>query len=67
MNEHLDFKFTAGILAKASGRALGGVIAKFKRFRDVGFPTFAISCLKGNAVYTLSVIMVDSCMTLSLE
>ena len=40
LNEYLDFNVTCETLAGAAGRALGGVISKFKQFKDVGFNTF---------------------------
>ncbi len=40
LDEHLDYRTTAGTLAGAAGRALGGVISKFKSLRNVGFETF---------------------------
>jgi len=41
LNEHLNFNITADVLASAGGRALGAVISKFSKFRNVGFTTFS--------------------------
>ena len=41
INEHLKFEHTSTILSEAAGRALGGVISKFKMFKNVGFRTFS--------------------------
>ncbi len=40
INEHLSYEITATTLAESAGRALGGVISKFKSFQNVGFQTF---------------------------
>ncbi len=41
MNEFLDYTVTADILAGAAGRALGGVISKFRNMKNVCFKTFS--------------------------
>jgi hypothetical protein len=48
LDEHLDFKTTSITLAGAPGRALGGIISKFKTSRNVGFETY--STLYNNGV-----------------
>ena len=40
MHEHMEFKVNAEILAGSAGRALGGVLSKFKTLKNVGFRTF---------------------------
>ncbi len=40
-NEHLSYEITATTLTESAGRALGGVISKFKSFKNVGFQTFS--------------------------
>ena len=39
-SEHLDYDVTSSMLAGAAGRALGGVISKFKALKNVGYHTF---------------------------
>ncbi len=41
LNEYMDFNETAGCLAGAGGRALGGIISKFRSFKNVGFNTYS--------------------------
>ncbi len=41
INEHLSYEITATTLAESAGRALGGVISKFKSFKNVGFQKFS--------------------------
>jgi len=41
INEYLNYEITATTLAGAAGRALGGIISKFKSFKNVGFQTFS--------------------------
>ncbi len=41
INEHVSYEITATTLAESAGRALGGVISKFKSFRNVGCQTFS--------------------------
>ena len=40
INEYCDFNFTVETLCNSAGRALGAVIARFKKFKDVGYKTF---------------------------
>ena len=40
LDQYLDYKTTAEVLSGAAGRALGGIIAKFNTFRNIGFKTF---------------------------
>ena len=40
LDEHLNFKECVKTLATAGGRALGGIISKFKTFKNVGYRTF---------------------------
>ena len=40
IDEHLTFEQCSKILSDSAGRALGGIINKFKSLRDVGFTTF---------------------------
>ncbi len=40
INYHLNFTVTAGVFACAGGRALGSVISKFNKFRNIGYTTF---------------------------
>ena len=40
-DEFLNFNSCAETLSKAASRALGGVISKFKQFKNVGFRTFS--------------------------
>ena len=40
LNEFLDYQVCALELAEAGGRALGGIISKFKTFKNIGFNTF---------------------------
>lgn len=40
LDEYLDMENTANILSEAAGRALGAVISKFQKLRDVGFRTY---------------------------
>ena len=40
LDEYLDYNTCANILAGAAGRALGGIISKFKSIKNVGFETF---------------------------
>ncbi len=41
ISEHLSYEITETTLAESAGRALGGVISKFKSFTNVGFQTFS--------------------------
>ena len=38
--EHLDFNTAAEVLAGGAGRALSGIISKFRNLKNVGFKTF---------------------------
>ncbi len=40
LNEHLNYKETVDILAKAAGRALGSCISKFKTLRNMEYKTY---------------------------
>ena len=40
LNEFLDYQVCALELAEAGGWALGGIISKFKTFKNIGFNTF---------------------------
>ena len=40
LEEHLNYRLTAETLSGAAGRALGGVISKFKTLKNVGFHTY---------------------------
>ena len=40
LDEFLNFKECARVLATAGGRALGGIISKFKTMKNVGYHTF---------------------------
>ena len=40
MDEHLTYKPATKILANAGGRALGGIISKFKSLKDIGYDTY---------------------------
>ena len=40
LDEHLNFNECVKTLATAGGRALGGIISKFKMLRNVGYRTF---------------------------
>ena len=40
LDENLDFKVSAQELAEAGGRALGGLISKFKTHKNIGYHTF---------------------------
>ena len=40
LNKFLDYQVCALELAEAGGRALGGIILKFKTFKNIGFNTF---------------------------
>ena len=40
LDEFLNFDSCAKVLSESAGRALGGVIYKFKNLKDVGFKTF---------------------------
>ena len=40
LDEHLTYKPATKLLANAGGRALGGVISKFKSFKDIGYDTY---------------------------
>ncbi len=41
LDEHMDFKKTAHLLANSAGRALGAVINKDKANKDLGFNTLS--------------------------
>ncbi len=41
INEHFSYEITATTLPVSAGTALGGVISKFKSFKNVGFQTFS--------------------------
>ena len=40
LDDHLNFENCATVLSESAGRALGGVIHKFKSLKDVGLNTF---------------------------
>ena len=40
IDENLDFNTTAKVLANSAGRALGGIISKYKKLRGLGFNTY---------------------------
>jgi hypothetical protein len=40
MHEHLDFSYSADILCKSGGRALGAIISKIQNHKDIGFKTY---------------------------
>ena len=40
LNEFMDFNSTAELLSGAAGRALGGLINKFKTFRNAGYASY---------------------------
>jgi hypothetical protein len=40
LNEHLDYSISASVLSESAGRALGGIISKFKVLKDVGYRTY---------------------------
>ena len=40
LNEFMDFNSTAELLSGAAGRALGGLINKFKTFRNAGYTSY---------------------------
>lgn len=40
LDEHLKYKSATKMLANAGGRALGGIISKFKGFKDIGYETY---------------------------
>ena len=40
LDEHLNFNDCTQTLSDAAGRALGGIIAKFKTLKNVGYGTF---------------------------
>ena len=40
LDEHLTYKVATKTLANAGGRALGGIISKFKTFKDIGYDTY---------------------------
>ena len=40
-DSHLDFKEGIDTLSNAAGRALGGIITKFKPLKDAGYKTFS--------------------------
>ena len=40
LDQHLSFDDCTTVLSDAAGRALGGVINKFKEMKDMGFETF---------------------------
>ena len=40
LNEFLEYQSCATELSEAGGRALGGIISKFKTFKNIGFETF---------------------------
>ena len=44
LDEHMDFKKTANLLANSAGRALGAVINKVKSNKDLGFNSFTTLC-----------------------
>ena len=39
-DKHLNFTGTANVLAESSGRALGGIIGKFKTLKNVTYYIF---------------------------
>ncbi len=41
LNEYLDFSHTASLLSASASRALGAIIGKTKKLREVGFNTFS--------------------------
>ena len=40
MDEHLTYSDCINALSESAGRALGGIIGKFKQFKDIGYNTF---------------------------
>ncbi len=38
--EHLDVEIISSILARVASRALGAIISKFKKLKNVGYKTF---------------------------
>ena len=40
LDEHITFEHCSKVLSESAGRALGGIINRFKSLRDVGFGTF---------------------------
>ena len=40
LNEHMNFNLLTNTLASAAGRALSGIISKFKSLKNVGFHTY---------------------------
>jgi len=40
LDEHLNFDFCTQILSESAGRALGGIISKFKTLKDCGYKTY---------------------------
>ena len=40
LDEHLTYKPATKLLANAGGRALGGIISKFRSFKDIGYDTY---------------------------
>ena len=40
LNENVDFSSSTHILAEAAGRALGGIVGKFRRCKNIGFATY---------------------------
>ena len=40
LDENITFEHCSRVLSESAGRALGGIINKFKSLRDVGFGTF---------------------------
>ncbi len=54
LNEYLDYQTIANTVSGAAGRALGGVISKFKSFRNVGFKTYSkIISFRGSTHFEL--------------
>ena len=40
LDEHLTYDMCANMLSDSAGRALGGIISKYKELKDIGFHTF---------------------------
>ena len=40
LDQHIEYKICGQELAEAGGRALGGLIAKFKTYKNIGYDTF---------------------------
>ena len=51
LTEFLDYQLCASELSEAGGRALGGIISKFKTYKNIGFNTFSKLYHSGVVVY----------------